>query len=201
MFLNEENKLEKLVVLGFRDLIAGGDTREIGKFLAYTTERIIAPEWLKQKCGIVTIPAPNDNKGQQEKYDLLSINGLRIQVKYRGGKTLHMEQTRRTTGINKDAGEHNGQVRYSTDSFDVVLFVTPTNYNNPDDWEYIAIPISYIEDVNKPGFCVGGVSVGTKKMFMGKAEETMISLEKSKHALQVIQEAQMVNDGTFLIRE
>jgi len=186
MFLNEENKLEKLVVLGFRDLIAGGDTREIGKFLAYTTERIIAPEWLKQKCGIETIPAPNDNKGQQEKYDLLSINGLRIQVKYRGGKALHMEQTRRTTGKNENAGAYNGQVRYSTDSFDVVLFVTPTNYSDPDQWDYIAIPISNLEDAKMKGFCVGGVSVGTKKMFMGKAEETMISLEKSKHALQVM---------------
>ena len=179
-----ESELEKMVILGFRELIAGGDTREIGKFLAYPTERIIVPKWLKETCGIETVPAPNDNKGQQEKYDLLSTNGLKIQVKYRGGKTLHMEQTRRTTGKNENAGAHNGQVRYSTDSFDVVLFVLPTIYSDPDQWNYLAIPISYLENAKKPGFCGGEVPAGVKKKFTGKAKEIMVSLENSKRDSQ-----------------
>ena len=178
------SELEKMVILGFRDLIAGGDTREIGKFLAYPTERIIVPKWLKETCGIETKPAPNDNKGQQEKYDLLSMNGLRIQVKYRGGKALHLEQTRRTSGKNENAGAYNGQVRYSTDSFDVVLFVTPTNYSDPDQWDYIAIPISNLEDAKMKGFCVGQVLSGVKKKFTGIAKETMVSLENSKRDSQ-----------------
>jgi hypothetical protein len=177
-------ELEKMVILGFRELITEKDTREIGKFLAYTTERIIAPKWLKETCGIETIPAPNDNEGQQEKYDLLSMNGLRIQVKYRGGKSLHMEQTRRTSGKNENAGAYNGQVRYSTDSFDVVLFVTPTNYSDPEQWDYIAIPISNLEDAKMKGFCVGHVMVGVKKEFTGIAKETMVSLENSKRNSQ-----------------
>ena len=180
----DNGELEKMVILGFRDIIAGGDTREIGKFLAYPTERKIAPKWLKETCEIETVPAPNDNKGQQEKYDLLSTNGLRIQVKYRGGKTLHLEQTRRTTGKNKNAGAHNGQVRYSTDSFDVVLIVIPTIYSYPDQWNYLAIPISDLENVNKPGFCVGEVPAGVKNKFTGKAKETMVSLENSKRGSQ-----------------
>ena len=38
-------KLSEIVALGFEELITEGDTREIGKFLAFPTERIIAPHW------------------------------------------------------------------------------------------------------------------------------------------------------------
>ena len=104
--------LAEIVSLGFQELIQEGDTREIGKFLAFPTERIIAPQWLRDECKIETIPSPDDSEGQQEKYDRLSVVGnLRIQVKYRGGNTLHMEQTRRTTGKNANKGAKNGQVR------------------------------------------------------------------------------------------
>jgi hypothetical protein len=104
------SSLSEIVALGFQELISEGDTREIGKFLAFPTERIIAPQWLREECGIVTTPSPDDADGQQEKYDRLSTNKLRIQVKYRGGNSLHMEQTRRTTGKNATQGAKNGQV-------------------------------------------------------------------------------------------
>ena len=83
-------KLSEIVALGFEELITEGDTREIGKFLAFPTERIIAPQWLREECGVYTKQSPDDDEGQQEKYDRLSTNGLRIQVKFRGGKTLHL---------------------------------------------------------------------------------------------------------------
>ena len=98
------SQLSEIVALGFEELIAEGDTREIGKFLAFPTERIIAPQWLREECNIETDKSPDDLDGQQEKYDRLSSKGLRIQVKYRGGNTLHMEQTRRTTGKNANNG-------------------------------------------------------------------------------------------------
>ena len=173
-------KLSEIVALGFEELITEGDTREIGKFLAFPTERIIAPQWLREECGIHTIPSPDDTEGQQEKYDRLSTNKLRIQVKYRGGNTLHMEQTRRTTGKNATAGAKNGQVRYAIGSFDVILFIIPTNHDNIDDWEYLAIPNSELEDDKMPGYCVGQVPSRLRKKYAGRAKEIMTSFENAK---------------------
>jgi hypothetical protein len=59
--------LAEIVSLGFQELIQEGDTREIGKFLAFPTERIIAPQWLRDECKIETIPSPDDSEGQQGK--------------------------------------------------------------------------------------------------------------------------------------
>ncbi len=173
-------KLSEIVALGFEELITEGDTREIGKFLAFPTERIIAPQWLREECGIDTKPSPDDDEGQQEKYDRLSTNGLRIQVKFRGGKTLHMEQTRRTTGKNASAGAKNGQVRYAIGSFDVILFIIPTNHDNIDDWEYLAIPNSELEDDKMNGYCVGQVPSRLRKKYAGRAKEIMTSFENAK---------------------
>ena len=58
-------KLSEIVALGFEELITEGDTREIGKFLAFPTERIIAPQWLREECGVYTCllytsPSPRD---------------------------------------------------------------------------------------------------------------------------------------------
>ena len=116
----------------------------------------------------------------QEKYDRLSSNGLRIQVKFRGGKTLHMEQTRRTTGKNATAGAKNGQVRYAIGSFDVILFIIPTNHDNIDDWEYLAIPNSELEDDKMRGYCVGQVPSRLRKKYSGRAKEIMTSFENAK---------------------
>ena len=171
------SKLSEIVALGFEELIAEGDTREIGKFLAFPTERIIAPQWLREECGIETTPSPDDSEGQQEKYDRLSEGGLRIQVKYRGGNTLHMEQTRRTTGKNATNGAKNGQVRYAVDSFDVILFIIPTNHDNIDDWDYLAIPSYELEDKNMPGYCVGSVPAKLRKKYTGRAKEVLTAME------------------------
>jgi len=170
--------LSEVVKLGFEKLIEGGDTREIGKFLAFPTENIIAPQWLEEECGVVTIPAPDDDEGQQAKYDRQGVtpNKIRIQVKYRGGKELHLEQTRRTTGKNSAAGAKNGQVRYSIDSFDVILFIIPTNYDSIESWTYLAVPAHALEDPKMPGYCVGRVPAAVKKAYAGKAKETILSL-------------------------
>ena len=170
-------KLSNCVALGFEMLIEEGDTREIGKFLAFTTEKVIAPQWLEETCGIKTVDSP-DEENQQARYDRLAVgSNLRIQVKYRGGKSLHMEQTRRTTGRNAGGGAKNGQVRYSTDSFDVILFVIPNGqYTDTSNWEYLAIPASELEDETMPGYCVGRVSAALQKKYRGKAKEVFKTL-------------------------
>ena len=170
-------KLSNCVALGFEMLIEEGDTREIGKFLAFTTEKVIAPQWLEETCGIKTVDSP-DEENQQARYDRLAVgSNLRIQVKYRGGKSLHMEQTRRTTGRNAVGGAKNGQVRYSTDSFDVILFVIPNGqYADTSNWEYLAIPAWELEDETMPGFCVGRVSAALQKKYRGKAKEVFKTL-------------------------
>ena len=173
-------KLSEIVALGFEELITEGDTREIGKFLAFPTERIIAPQWLREECGVYTEQSPDDDEGQQEKYDRLSSNGLRIQVKFRGGKTLHMEQTRRTTGKNATAGAKNGQVRYAIGSFDVILFIIPTNHNNIDDWEYLAIPNYELEDDKMSGYCVGQIPSSLRRKYAGRAKEVITAMEDAK---------------------
>ena len=173
-------KLSEIVALGFEELITEGDTREIGKFLAFPTERIIAPQWLSEECGIDTKQSPDDSEGQQEKYDRLSSNGLRIQVKFRGGNTLHMEQTRRTTGKNAAAGAKNGQVRYAIGSFDVILFIIPKSHDSIDDWEYLAIPNSELEDKNMIGYCVGQIPMNLRKKYTGRAKEIMTQMENVK---------------------
>jgi hypothetical protein len=174
------SKLSEIVALGFEELITEGDTREIGKFLAFPTERIIAPQWLRDECGIENDKSPDDLDGQQEKYDRLSSKGLRIQVKFRGGKDLHMEQTRRTSGKNATNGAKNGQVRYSINSFDVVLIIIPNGYDNISEWEYLAIPSNELEDKKMPGYCVARVPAKIRRKYSGRAKETLIALNDAK---------------------
>ena len=52
------SQLSEIVALGFEELIKEGDTREIGKFLAFPTERIIAPQWLR--CLLYTSDAADE---------------------------------------------------------------------------------------------------------------------------------------------
>lgn len=175
------SQLSEIVALGFEELIKEGDTREIGKFLAFPTERIIAPQWLRDVCNIETIQSPDDSEGQQEKYDRLTVPGcVRIQIKYRGGNTLHMEQTRRTTGKNASNGAKNGQVRYAVDSFDVILFIIPKGHEDISQWEYLAIPSYELEDKRMPGFCVGQVPAVLRRKYEGRAKEVITNLENQR---------------------
>jgi hypothetical protein len=150
------------------------DTREFGKFIAPIVERSIVPEWLDEN-GFTNSPAPTDNEGQQEKYDILTESGIRIQVKFRGGKAsknimrkfpqfgprpkLHTENTRRSTGKNADKGAANGQVRSGIHDSDVYLFVIPTGELwEVDKYHYLVIPTVELEDDKMKGYCCSSVS-------------------------------------------
>lgn len=171
-----DSALSNAVQQGFNLLVEEGDTREIGKFLAFTTEKVIAPNWLETVCKINSQSSLDENK-QQPTHDRITTNNVRLQIKFRGGKTLHMEQTRRTTGKNTNKGAKNGQVRYSIDSFDVILFVIPTNYTNPESWEYLAIPAYELEDTNMPGYCVGTVPKSIQLKYKNQAIKVLQAYE------------------------
>jgi hypothetical protein len=173
--------LPEIMKRGFSMLIEEGDTREIGKQIAYPAEKIIAKEWLEFVCNIKTVDAPDDNQGQQEKYDRLSSNKVRIQIKYRGGNALHMEQTRRTTGKNAENGASNGQVRYSIKDFDVIVFIIPDGskkFETIENWKFLAVPIFELEDPKMPGYCVRGVPAPIKKEYTGKARDVVMKMER-----------------------
>jgi hypothetical protein len=140
------------------------DTREFGKFIAPIVERSIVPEWLEEN-GFTNSPAPVDGDGQQEKYDILTTSGIRVQVKFRGGKSasgrpsLHMENTRRSTGKNAGKGAAGGQVRSGIYDSDVYLFVIPTGELwEVDKFKYLVIPTTELEDDKMKGYCRSSVS-------------------------------------------
>ena len=140
------------------------DTREFGKFIAPIVERSIVPEWLEEN-GFSNSPAPVDSEGQQEKYDILTEGGVRIQVKFRGAKTssgrpkLHTENTRRSTGKNAGKGSANGQVRSGIHDSDVYLFVIPTGELwEVDKFTYLVVPTTELEDEKMPGYCRSSVT-------------------------------------------
>ena len=91
-----------------------------------------------------------------------------------------MEQTRRTTGKNATAGAKNGQVRYAIGSFDVILFIIPTNHNNIDDWEYLAIPNYELEDDKMSGYCVGQIPSRLRRKYAGRAKKVITAMEDAK---------------------
>jgi len=148
----------------WRILCEESDTREFGKFIAPIVERSIVPEWLEEN-GFSNAPAPVDSEGQQEKYDILTDSGVRVQVKFRGAKSksgrpvLHMENTRRSTGKNAGKGSAGGQVRSGIHDSDVYLFVIPMGELwEVEKFEYLVIPTVELEDPKMEGYCRSSVS-------------------------------------------
>jgi len=129
----------------------------------------------------------NGKENNQGGYDLVTHNGLRIQVKVRS-RTLYLENTRRHTAKNEGPASKSGHVAYSEDEFDVVVFVRPGSFSEkvPNDWkdtskwELLAIPAERLKDNNNPGFIVRHVPARIKKEFQGKAVEVLEKLEKQR---------------------
>ena len=71
-------------------------------------------------------------------------------------------------------------MRYAIGSFDVILFIIPTNHNNIDDWEYLAIPNYELEDDKMSGYCVGQIPMNLRKKYTGRAKEIMTQMENAK---------------------
>ena len=79
-----------------------------------------------------------------------------------------MEQTRRTSGANKNKS-HNGQVRYGEDEFDIIIFTSPETMTDQFSIkDLIAIPASELKDPKKKGFMFGRVPVKLIKKWRSK---------------------------------
>ena len=83
------------------------------------------------------------------------------------------------------AVKKDGDVLFSIDkSFwldaEIVYQSTKEIYDNIDDWEYLAIPNSELEDDKMNGYCVGQVPSRLRKKYAGRAKEIMTSFENAK---------------------
>tara|TARA_B100000287_G_C20483538_1_gene722108 strand:+ start:124 stop:711 length:588 start_codon:yes stop_codon:yes gene_type:complete len=164
------------IIKAHEQLIAEQNTQIIGKIRQAANEHVVQ-EWLSTEFKVYRheeIPDKMDlfdhNKSGWDMVELES--GMRIQAKYRAGKNeanrWHMEQTRRTSGANKNKS-HNGQVRYGEDEFDIIIFTSPEAMTDQfSTKDLIAIPASELKDPKKKGFMFGRVPVKLIKKWRSK---------------------------------
>ena len=177
--MTEEKTWDKFIVLAHKTMIKESDTRELGKIRAIANE-YAAHEWIENNTNLKlqrrSDAEPEGDKNQSG-YDLISENGLRIQVKYRS-KYLHFENTRRHSNKNKGAASRTGHTAYSTDEFDVVFFTRPGSVsNNLDECEFLAVPTKDLEDPKNPGFCRPRVSRDVVMAYQGQAASVLERLD------------------------
>jgi hypothetical protein len=176
-------------------LVEAEDTREIGKSRQHSAELLIV-NWLNSLSLGLNV------KTQKELHEIENISEVlpefdhnesgfdayclntnkKFQIKYRGGQTIHMEQTRRSSEKNKGAASSTGHVVYSHGEFDVLVVVRPEDISNSFDpsKDILVISESDLRDPKNPGFLVRG---------LGKKEEKRIkSLIKEQGAEKVLKE-------------
>ena len=185
---------DSAIIKSHNDLIQSQNTQVTGKIRQEANEYVVQ-EWINTEFSVFRHSEITDEMVDKidtnlSGYDLLEPNsGLRIQAKYRAGKTesnrWHMEQTRRT-GASNTKGSANGQVRYKEDEFDVVVFTSPAKLSNEVTSEdFIAIPASELKDPKKPGFLVGRVPPKLVKSWKQKGAmkvlKEVLKLKKEKN--------------------
>lgn len=151
-----------------QELVTQRDTRELGKIRQHANEHVVQ-EWLNGQAngwGALRhheLPSSIDSDHNCGSWDMMDpSSGLRIQAKYRAGKSesnrWHMEQTRRASGANSSKSRQ-GQVRYEEGEFDVMIFTSPPQISEDfvPDRDLIAIPASELKDPKNPGLLVGRV--------------------------------------------
>ena len=163
-------------IMAQRSLIDEKNTREIGKSRQHASERLVQnylnenwrrvfrQEELKGMEGI-------DHDHNESGFDLLEpVSGLKIQVKYRGGQNIHLEQTRRSSTKNKGKASESGHVVYSSGEFDVLLAIRPTEFRyhfDPDE-DLVIIPEHELHDSEKPGFLKKSIGLPQEKILRKK---------------------------------
>lgn len=115
--------------------------------------------------------------GNGEGYDILTINGDRIQCKLAGnykGQTVFskslsgFETTRRNSQLNQN-NNSTGHVSYRSNEFDYLIYTFVHNYNNSQSeleslrkdmnrWHYCLIKVSDITDPNNEANCLTSIS-------------------------------------------
>lgn len=163
-------------IMAQRSLIDEKNTREIGKSRQHSSERLVQnylnenwrkvyrQEELKDMEGV-------EHDHNESGFDLLEpISGLKIQVKYRGGNNIHLEQTRRSSTKNQGKASESGHVVYSSGEFDVLLAIRPAKFRydfHPDE-DLVIIPEHELHDPEKPGFLKKSVGISLEKELRNK---------------------------------
>ena len=135
-------------------------TIDFGKFMAIPNENYMERK-LNNELGIQTIETTTYNN--RPGYDILTMNGLRIQAKFRqwSGKNpysrqQHFETTRRHSTKNLNAGA-TGHITYSDDEFDCVL-VTLCPVDNmkrsPRHWSFSCVPTEKLKNKDNEGYLI-----------------------------------------------
>jgi hypothetical protein len=177
--------ISEYIMIAFEALIRENNKRDLGKLLAEPNEHI-QRDWINKSQDKFSVLRRQDffestddiNGGG---FDLITTDKvLTIQSKF-SGSTMHMEQTRRASEKNIDAGLINGHVRYSIGEADVYIFTKPNDdYKNIDNWEFIAIPESYLEDPRHIGYLYGTIPDNIVEVFKGKTIETLLNCYEDK---------------------
>jgi hypothetical protein len=169
------------LALSQKDLSKNIELRDLGKLFADPNEYIQA-DWINDNTSLSvkkrTDFMTNANAGG---YDIITIDGkLKVQSKLRA-TSIHLEQTRRTSGKNT-VKSSTGHVRYSVGEADVYMFSRPDvkDYINISKWEYIAIPEKELIDPNNPQYLLPRVNKSIWKKYIGKAKEVLESAYNSK---------------------
>ena len=176
----------ELLNKAYKKKVKQKNIRDIGKFLQFVGEDY-AQKWLDEECEIDSSCVENDEKGNEPTWDVLTKNGVRIQVKYRGGKSasgrpkLFLETTRRNSAKNAGAKSSSGHVAYGSSEFDIALFVVPSHdfdYLDTSVLDIIAIPAEELINPKHPEILVKNVPASLMDRYLGKAKEVVLSYEK-----------------------
>ncbi len=151
-----------------RDLVKEKNTREIGKQRQYGSEYLVQDE-INQALIMppvflqAELPSLIEDYDHNESgYDLMEItSGYKIQAKYRGGKDIHMEQTRRSSTKNKGAASQTGHVVYSVGEFDVLAVVRPSEMRNELNLkeDLLIVDANDLRDLKNPSFLLRSIGI------------------------------------------
>jgi len=158
------------------ELIERNNIREFGKFVQQANE-IAQQDWINKNTGlqlkrhIELTPSDLDHiklkhDHNEGGWDMICMKtGIRIQSKYRGGQSIHLEQTRRVSDKNKGAASRSGHVAYSAGEFDVLVVTRPSGpaHSVAPNTDFIIIPEKFLRDPKNPGFLVRAVPKGIEK--------------------------------------
>jgi hypothetical protein len=160
--MKNEKKLswEGYAAQAHRELVETKNSREIGKFRAIASE-FLQQDWINENTGLDLRRRSELPEGHalledhnESGWDMICLlTSLRVQSKYRGGNTIHLEQTRRNSNKNHGKASTSGHVVYSDDEFDVLVVTRPSEIvmEFRED-ELIVLPVEVLKDPNNPGY-------------------------------------------------
>ncbi len=186
-----KDKWLEYLILSWDDLIKNPKAvNELGKILQFANEyfqrdRINDQTSLKVVLREEVEEETSSYNQVRQGYDLISENGLRIQSKFRGGKDIHLANTRRNSKKNKGAASKTGHVAYRVDECDAFSFTRHIdnknkNYEDTAASKVIAIPSADLEDPKNPGFIRTSVPASMEREYEGRMQEILETLEAQK---------------------